>query len=99
MYISELIKLDTKAINKMPKDEIIKTITNSKWQWENNIEAVKKAETALVKQSESETAAKLMLVGYLGKEVEKDEYSGKPNLDKLNLCEMIGELMCKSARY
>ena len=99
MYISELIKLDTKSINKMPKDEIIKTITNSKWQWESNIEAVKKAETALVKQSESETSAKLMLVGYLGKEVEKDEYSGKPNLDKLNLCEMIGELMCKSARY
>lgn len=99
MYISELIKLDTKAINKMPKDEIIKTIVSGKWQWDNNIDAVKQAEGKLIKQAESEVAAKLMLIGYLGKEVEKDEYSGKPNLDKLNLCEMIGELMCKSARY
>lgn len=99
MYISELIKLDTKAINKMPKDEIIKTIIGSKWQWDSNINSVKQAEEKLVKQSESEVAAKMMLIGYLGKEVEKDEYSGKPNLDKLNLCEMIGELMCKSARY
>lgn len=99
MYLSELIKLDAKSLNKMPKDEIIKAITGSKWQWDNNVNEVKKSHEALVRQSESENNAKLMLIGYLGKEVERDEYNGKPELEKLNMCEMIGELMCKSARY
>lgn len=100
MYISELIKKDKKELGKMSKAEIIETILNSKWQWESNINNVKDAEQKLVKQSEGEKAVKLMLIGYLDKPVERNEYSGEiDGLHKISLVELVGELMVKAARY
>jgi hypothetical protein len=100
MYLSELIKKEKKELNKISKDEIIKTIVDSKWQWEHKESQIKELDAKLVKQSENERAAKMMLVGYLGKQVERDEYDNSViGLDKTSLLELLGELMVKASRY
>lgn len=99
MYISDLISKDKKELNKLSKEQIVETIINSKWQWEHNKNSVTEAGEKLVKQSKGEEAAKLMLAGYLGINEPVDDYTGKLELSKLDLCQMIGQLMCKASRY
>ena len=100
MYLNELINKDKKELNKISKEDIVESIINSKWLWESKDNKVKELEVKLLNQSENERAAKMMLIGYLGKQVERDEYSNKvTDLDKMNLIELLGEFMVKAARY
>ena len=99
MYISNLIKMDKKELSKVSKDELVKTLSEQKWEWESKENKIKELEARLSQQSENERAVKMMLIGYLGKDVERDEYSGSVVLNKVNLSELVGEVMVKAARY
>jgi len=99
MYLSELMKLDKKKLNKMKKDDIVKVLTESKWQWDSNITQVKTAEEKLIKNSLDSVLCKNLIVAYLGKEVERDEYSGEiKNIKTMPIVELVGELLGKVSK-
>ena len=98
MYLSELIKLEKKELNKLPKEKIIEAITNSKWQWESNENRVAESSKKLVEQSKNEDGAKLLMLGYLGERQPEGEYGVEP-LSRVSLLELLGKVLVKASRY
>lgn len=98
MYLSELVNKEAKEIKTMSKADLIDCITKSKWQFESRDREIKESAAKLRQQSENERAMKIMLIGYLKYPVERSEYTGEIELDKINLSELFGLFLCEVSK-
>ena len=99
MYLSELMTMDKKKLNKMKKDDIVKVLIESKWQWDSKDTSLKEAKENNAKSAVDAILCKNLIVAYLGKEVERDEYSGEiKNIKTMPIVELVGELLGKVSK-
>ena len=57
MLLSELVKLDTKKLNAMKKEDIVKSITGYGFQYTNMEKELAEAKKEIAKKTNKETAA------------------------------------------
>ena len=93
MLLSDLVKLDTKKLNAMKKEEIVKTITGYAFQYTSMEKDLLEAKKNLANQKAPYDQVKLLALGALDIQPELDEYSKKPILESYDLCYLIGQLV------
>ena len=94
MYLSELVKLDKKELNKKSKAEMIECITSHSWQYTQMESEIKNLKSEIEKAKAPYNQAKLLLLGALSIDPQPiSEYDDKPNLDVVDLCNLIGRLL------
>lgn len=97
--LTTLSTLTEKELNKISKSDLISSINQWGFQVKHNNNEVTKAKDKLEIQSKDERAAKEIMIGYLGIEIDRNEYNPYTEIDKLSLTELLGKLMVKAARY
>lgn len=90
MTLDELFNLDDKKLNSLKKEDIVKCISSNRWAYNAKGASIRNLQKDLEIVGKPYDQAKLMLLGFLGVEVEKNEYSGKPKLEGVDLCFLIG---------
>jgi hypothetical protein len=93
MLLSELVKLDTKKLNAMKKEDIVKSITGYGFQYTNMEKELAEAKKEIARQKAPYDQVKLLALGALNITPELDEYSKKPILESYDLCYLIGQLV------
>jgi hypothetical protein len=93
MLLSELIKLDTKKLNSIKKEDIVKSITGYAFQYTSMEKELCEARKEIARQKAPYDQVKLLALGALNITPEIDEYSKKPILETYDLCYLIGQLV------
>lgn len=93
--IFELINLPENELNKLTKSEIIESIKAGSWNIKYQESQVKGLREELEKSRSDEVAACVVLASYCGVNLPREEYSGKIEVDKLNLLELVGYTLSK----
>jgi hypothetical protein len=94
---SKLMKMETKDLRKVSKEDLIMSIQSASFYYEHNKEMVKKAEDTLKVQSRSEISAKKTIIGIIGLPDDPDgslkDYAGDINYNKIDLNELLGRFI------
>lgn len=98
MYLSQMVKMNEKELNKKSKTDIVKAITGYSYQYTHMETQVKDMQKKLDEQKVNENAAKKLLIAYTGYVLEKPEY-GEPTIDSVDLLHLVGLALEKAARY
>ncbi|AZU97930.1 hypothetical protein [Vibrio phage LP.1] len=94
-YLSQLVELDEKALNKISKTDLVKSITSSKFQFDAAERREKELTEKLEKQSADELAMKKMIAAMVNVELQRNEYSNETEWDKVELSSLVGALISK----
>jgi len=94
---STLMKMETKDLRKVSKEDLIESIKNASFYYNHNKEMVKKAEDELKIQSESEISAKKTIIGIVGLPDDPNgdlkDYYDNINYKKIDLNELLGRFI------
>lgn len=96
MDIDKLLELSKEELNRLTKDTIISTIIKDAWRVNSRKQTVENLQKELTASKAPYNQAKLMLVGLTGFEVELDEWTKQPNIDKVDLCQLIGVALAQN---
>ena len=99
MSLLDLATKTEKELSKMSKSAIIAEITKHNWMVKSKIDEVKNLEEKVIKANEELALVKVLLSGYLGDELQKNEYNGEIELQKVSATELVGRTLSKAARY
>ena len=97
MNLDELFEMNSKQLNKLKKEELVKTIAGNAWYYSSQKSTIKNAEAEIKALKAPYNQAKEILIGITGEDVPKNEYTGKYELDKVDLCYLIGALLRKAS--
>lgn len=96
MDIDKLLNLSKEELNKLTKDTIVSTIAENAWRVNSRERTVEDLQKQLAANKAPYNQAKLMLVGLTGFKVELDEWTKQPNIDKVDLCQLIGVALAQN---
>ena len=93
MHLSDLFKLDEKGLNKLSKDEIIKSIITYKYQYTSLTKSVEDLKNQVNVLTAPYDQLKVLLISVTDYPVEVDDYYKKPKLDTVSLNTLVGCLL------
>ncbi len=98
MYLSEAVNKTKAELNKLPKSQLVDTISNYGYQLKNATEGKAKAEAALDAARRPNDQLCMMMLSFLGDDIPQNEYSGQPDLSKVDMWALVGRLMAECIR-
>ena len=96
MYLSELVKLDSKQLNKMKKEEIVKAISDYGYQFTHAVKGKEEAEKNLASSNSDQLALIRMFAAFIGEELQSDsDYQFNVDYRKQDLMTLAAKVMAK----
>lgn len=93
MHLNDLFKLDEKGLNRLSKDEIIKSIITYKYHYTTLNTTVENLKSQVGALAAPYDQLKELLISITDYPVEVDDYTKKPILDRVSLNTLIGCLL------
>lgn len=98
MTLSEAVNKSKTELNKLPKSQLVDVLSNYGFQLKQAIEGKTKAEADLAAARKPNDQLCMMVLSFLGDDIPKDEYSGHPRLDQVDMWALVGRLMAECIR-
>lgn len=96
MYLSELVKLDSKQLNKMKKEEIVKVVSDYGYQFTQAVNDKAEAEKKLSSSNSDQLALIRMFAAFIGEEIQSDsDYIFNVDYRKQDLMTLAAKVMAK----
>ncbi len=96
--LDKLCSMKAAELNKLGKAELVESIACYGFQYRQALEEQKRLQKQIEENQSNERAACVMISGFLGDEIAKDEYRGTIDSRKMNILELTGRAIAVSIK-
>jgi len=98
LSLDVLCNMKASELNKLSKQEIVESISYYSFQYRNAVEEQKRLQKQIEENQSNERAACVMISGFLGDEIPKDDYRGTIDSRRMNILELTGRAIAVSIK-
>ena len=96
--LEKLCNMKAVDLGKLSKVELVESISYYGFQYRQAVEEQKRLQKQMEENQSNERAACVMLSGFLGDEITKDDYRGTVDSRKMNILELVGRAVAVSIK-
>ena len=96
--LDKLCSMKAADLSKLSKVELVESIAYCGFQYRQAIDEQKKLQKQIEENQSNERAACVMISGFLGDEITKDDYRGTIDSRKMNILELTGRAIAVSIK-
>lgn len=96
--LDKLCSMKAADLGKLSKVELVESIACYGFQYRQAIDEQKKLQKQIEENKSNERAACVMISGFLGDEITKDDYRGTIDSRKMNILELTGRAIAVSIK-